>query len=154
MQNAESQTAEYLDPTGKIVSAYVSNNPVQSAGLPDLIRNVYVALAGLALGTVTAVPEGSREKPTAAQIRKSVTNDGIISFLDGKTYQTMKRHLTGHGFDPRGYRASFGLPADYPMVSPGYAAKRSELAKSLGLGRTAKRSDVEQPQAKGRKKAA
>jgi predicted transcriptional regulator len=154
MQNAESQSAKFLDLTGTIVSAYVSNNPVQSASLPDLIRNVYAALNGLAHGEAQAVPEDSPAKPTAGQIRKSVTPDGIVSFLDGKTYQTMKRHLTGHGFDPHSYRAYFGLPADYPMVSPRYAAKRSELAKAIGLGRVADRSEDEQSQAMRRKKAA
>ena len=92
--------------------------------------------------------------PTAAQIRKSVTPDGIVSFLDGKTYKTMKRHLTGHGFDPQSYREHFGLPADYPMVSQRYAAKRSELAKAIGLGRVAERSEDEQAEAVRRKKAA
>jgi predicted transcriptional regulator len=36
---------------------------------------------------------------------------------------------------PAGYRARWGLPADYPMVAPDYAEKRRELAKSIGLGR-------------------
>lgn len=153
-ENAEIQTTDFVDLTGDIVAAYVSNNPVRPSDLPDLIRTVHAALNGLAGGTSGAAPEAEIEKPTAAQIRKSVTPDGIVSFLDGRTYKTMKRHLNTKGFDPRSYRERFGLPADYPMVAPNYAAQRSALAKSIGLGRVADRNDSKQPKAQGRKKAA
>ncbi|TXM72811.1 MucR family transcriptional regulator [Methylobacterium sp. WL69] len=152
-ENAEIQTTEFVDMTGDIVAAYVSNNAVRPSDLPDLIRTVHAALNGLAGGIATAAPEAEIEKPTAAQIRKSVMPDGIVSFLDGKSYKTMKRHLRGHGLEPQGYRQRFGLPADYPMVSPNYAAQRSALAKSIGLGRVADRKDSEQPKMQSRKKA-
>jgi predicted transcriptional regulator len=42
---------------------------------------------------------------------------------------------TTHQLSPREYRATFGLKKDYPIVAPNYAAQRSGLAKSLGLGR-------------------
>ena len=74
------------------------------------------------------------EKPTPAQIRKSITHDGLVSFVDGKTYKTLKRHLTGAGLDPASYRQRYGLPSDYPMTAPSYSEQRSALAKSLGLG--------------------
>ena len=154
MQKTDNQSSELISLTGQGVSAYVANNPVQTTGLPDLIRNVHAALNGLAHETAQAVPEASHETPTATQIRKSVTPDGIVSFIDGKTYKTMKRHLTGHGFDPHSYRAHFGLPADYPMVAERYAAQRSELAKAIGLGRVGARSEDEQSQVVKRKKAA
>ncbi|MBE7186618.1 MAG: MucR family transcriptional regulator, partial [Methylobacterium mesophilicum] len=67
-------------------------------------------------------------------IRRSVRPDGIVSFIDGKTYKTLKRHLSANGFDPRSYRERYGLPADYPMVAANYAAQRSALAKAIGLG--------------------
>ena len=119
----------------EVVAAYVSNNPVPLADLPALIGNVYAALAGL--NGASAIPSAlvdEVQKPTPAQIRKSVRDDGIVSFLDGKTYQTLKRHLSGRGLDPQAYRFRFGLPANYPLVAPGYAAKRSAMAKALGLG--------------------
>ena len=75
------------------------------------------------------------ERPTAAQIRKSITPDALTSFVDGKRYKTLKRHLSKHGLDPHSYRAKFGLPTDYPMVSPSYSEARSALAKNIGLGR-------------------
>ena len=141
-ENSESQAADFIDLTGDLVAAYVSNNSVRPLDLPDLIRAVHAALAVLASSTAGAAPEAEIEKPTAAQVRKSVQPDGIISFLDGKTYKTMKRHLGTHGLDPQSYRQRFGLPADYPMVSPDYAARRSELAKSIGLGRSANREEA------------
>jgi len=152
--NTEFQAANFTELAGDVVSAYVSNNPVRPSDLPDLIRNVYGALSGLANGSAKAAAEPEVEKPTAAQIRKSVTPDGIVSFLDGKTYKTLKRHLGMHGHDPHSYRARYGLSADYPMVAPEYAKRRSELAKSIGLGRVADRGEKPQPKAKGRSKAA
>ena len=153
-KTVENQTPSFIELAGDIVSAYVSNNSVPVAELPTLIHGVHAALAGLASGVVQPAVEDTHEKPTAAQIRKSVMPDGIVSFLDGKTYKTMKRHLSTHGLDPHSYRQRFGLPTDYPMVAPSYAAQRSALAKSIGLGRIADRGEDVQPQAKGRKKAA
>ncbi|MCJ2084636.1 MucR family transcriptional regulator [Methylobacterium sp. E-005] len=123
----------------EIVAAYVSNNPVPAAELPALIARVHGAIAGLVLGTLTsetgATASAEIDRPSPAQIRKSVRPDGIVSFIDGKTYKTLKRHLTSHGLDPRAYRDRYGLPADYPMVAPAYAEQRSALAKAIGLGR-------------------
>ncbi|MCJ2132586.1 MucR family transcriptional regulator, partial [Methylobacterium sp. J-026] len=121
--------------TAGLVAAYVSNNPVPAAELPALIARVHGAVAGLAAGTLrpetgAAAQQADPDRPSAAQIRKSVRPDGIVSFIDGKTYKTLKRHLTSHGLDPRGYRDRYGLPADYPMVAPSYAEQRSALAKA------------------------
>ena len=124
--------------TAELVAAYVSNNPVPAAELPALIARVHGAVSGLASGTLTAetgaTAQAEIDRPSAAQIRKSVRPDGIVSFIDGKTYKTLKRHLTSHGLDPRSYREQYGLPADYPMVAPAYAEQRSALAKAIGLG--------------------
>lgn len=153
-ENTENQTPNFVELAGDIVSAYVSNNPVRPADLPDVIRQVHTALQALATGAAAASPEAEIEKLTAAQIRKSVTPEGIVSFLDGKTYKTLKRHLKGHGLDPQTYRQRYGLSSDYPMVAPEYAARRSELAKSIGLGQLRGREESVKPKAKGRSKAA
>ncbi|TXM92234.1 MucR family transcriptional regulator [Methylobacterium sp. WL116] len=123
---------------GDIVAAYVSNNSIPASELPSIIGNVHAALTSLYDGSAMAGANAATEKaemPTAAQIRKSITPDALISFLDGKRYKTLKRHLSGHGLDPYSYRAKFDLPADYPMVSPSYSEARSALAKNIGLGR-------------------
>jgi predicted transcriptional regulator len=153
-ENTENQTPNFVELAGDIVSAYVSNNSVPTAELPGLIHQIHTALQALATGAAPASPETEVQKPTAAQIRKSLTPEGLVSFLDGRTYKTLKRHLTGHGLDPHSYRQRYGLPADYPMVAPEYAARRSELAKSIGLGRVGGHEEGVEPKAKGRSKAA
>ncbi|KAB1067896.1 MucR family transcriptional regulator [Methylobacterium planeticum] len=134
-ESTQSISSEFIELAADIISAYVSNNVISVAELPALISNVHAALNGLAhaASTSTAV---AVERPTPAQIRKSITPDTLISFIDGKPYKMLKRHLTGHGLDPQSYRQRYGLSADYPMVAASYAAQRSELAKSIGLGRT------------------
>ena len=90
-------------------------------------------------------PGSPVEQPSSAEIRKSVRPDGIVSFIDGKTYKTLKRHLTSRGFDPKTYRDRYGLPLDYPMVASRYAEQRSALAKAIGLGRVGAASKTRSP---------
>jgi predicted transcriptional regulator len=133
----------------EIVAAYVSNNAVRTADLPEVIASVHAAITSLDESSpAAATPEAVVERPSAGQIRKSIQPDGIVSFLDGKTYKTLKRHLSANGLDPRSYRERYGLPADYPMVAPNYAAQRSALAKAIGLGRPGAQAE------RGRRKAA
>jgi len=121
--------------TAHIVAAYVEANTVTAAELPALIKSTYTALGSLGEPAVEVTEAAT--KATAAQIRKSITPDKLISFIDGKGYSLLKRHLSTHGLTPAGYREKFGLPSDYPIVAPNYAAKRSELALKGGLGRKA-----------------
>jgi predicted transcriptional regulator len=117
-----------------VVSNYVEANALAANDLADLIHKVRAALGGVS-STVEAAPEAAPvRKLTAAQIRKSITPDALISFEDGKSYKTLKRHLTGHGLTPASYREKWGLGQDYPMVAPAYSAARSAMAKSIGLG--------------------
>lgn len=122
--------------TTEIIAAYVKNNRVEADALPTLIRAVYGALNGLGVDAMEV--EAEQPKPTASRVRKSITDAGLVSFINGKTYKSLKRHLADNGITPEGYRDRYGLPADYPMVSPAYAARRSEIAKSFGLGRKPK----------------
>jgi predicted transcriptional regulator len=125
-------TPNLTEMTTDIVSAYLNQNRVDPAQVGPLILSVHAALAGV--GQPAVEPEATVEKLTAAQVRKSITDGGLISFLDGRTYQSLKRHLTTRGMTPQGYREQFGLPSTYPMVAPAYAARRSALAKAMGLG--------------------
>ena len=140
-----------IELTADVVSAYVSNNPVPVADLPSLIEQVYAALDSRA--------NGATEKPTevlrpAVPIKKSVTPDYITCLEDGKKFKSLKRHLSTHyGLTPDEYRAKWGLPADYPMVAPSYAATRSALAKSMGLGRKSKDPEKPATARRSRKKA-
>ncbi len=138
MSDHDASPLDLVALAGSIVSAYVERNSVPAADLPGLIASVHGALANLGAPAAPAEPEV--ERPTPAQIRKSVTPDAITSFLDGKAYKTLKRHLGTHGMTPEQYRERFGLPVDYPMLCSTYAAQRSELAKTNGLGRKPKLS--------------
>lgn len=153
--SSASGSLDAIDLASGIVAAYVSNNAVRTIDLPDLISSVHAAITGLTSGTtVAASPVADVECPSTAQIRKSIRDDGIVSFIDGKTYKTLKRHLTAQGLDPRSYRERYGLPADYPMVAPNYAAQRSALAKAIGLGRPGAQAEREEATAKGGRRAA
>ena len=134
-ENIHNTCLRLAELTGEIVSAYVTKNSVPAAELPKLIEGVHATLTTLQPGAQVATPEADIEKPSATQIRKSIQPDGIVSFLDGQTYKTLKRHLTSRGLDPRSYRERYGLPVDYPMVAQSYAKQRSALAKAIGLGR-------------------
>ena len=129
---AATEAGDYVTLTADVVAAYVSNNPVRPADLGELIASVHQSLKGLGGPATPAVEQV--EKPTPAQIKKSITGDTLISFEDGKSYKTLRRHLTTRGLTPEGYRAKYGLPADYPMTAPAYSTQRSELARALGLG--------------------
>jgi predicted transcriptional regulator len=127
-----------------------------------LIAGIYSALSGLGQGGASEAP--AVEKLTPAQIRKSITPDALISFIDGRPYKTLKRHLSGNGMTIEQYRERYGLPRDYPSTAASYSAQRSALAKSLGLGNqrrkaaaktaTTAETVTEAPKKRGRKKAA
>ncbi|MCJ2102694.1 MucR family transcriptional regulator [Methylobacterium sp. E-046] len=127
-----SDNTDFIEITTNIVAAYVSNNSVRPADMPTLLADVHAAIVGLNGAPDSAEPKV--EKLTAAQVRKSIKPDGLISFIDGKPYKTLKRHLTGNGLTPTEYRERFGLPVDYPMTSASYSAMRAEFARSTGLG--------------------
>jgi len=126
-----------LEMVAKVVAAYVSNNPVPVTELPGLVRSVHGTFAGL-LGS-SPVDVVTTQKP-AVPIKKSVTPEHIVCLEDGKKLKMLKRYLRSRfQLSPEDYRAKWGLPPDYPMVSPNYAAQRSAFAKRIGLGhRTAK----------------
>jgi predicted transcriptional regulator len=125
--------------TTEIVASFVSNNKVSSDELVDLIRSVHRALAGLS--DAPGEKSGERPKP-ATPINRSVHDDYIICLEDGKKLKMLKRYLRStYGMTPDDYRKRWGLPADYPMVAPSYAARRSEFAKRIGLGKGVRRRD-------------
>jgi predicted transcriptional regulator len=127
----------YIQLTANIVSAYVSNNAVASAEIPNLIAQVYSALTRISSGQTA--PPAEPLKPAVA-VKRSVTPEYIVCLEDGKKFKSLKRHLrTQYGITPEQYREKWGLPPDYPMVAPNYAAARSQLAKQMGLGQQRRR---------------
>lgn len=121
--------------TTEIVSAHVSNNEIPAADLPKLVQDVYRALAGI----IAPEPEVEQLQP-AVPVKKSVFPDYIVCLEDGKKLKMLKRHLkTAYNMTPEEYRTRWNLPADYPMVAPNYAERRSGLAKKIGLGMRSKK---------------
>ena len=120
----------------EIVTAYLSKNTLPPEEIPGLIRSVHATLGHIA-GTEAPVRE--THEP-AVPIKKSVKPDYIVCLEDGKKLKMMKRYLRArYDMSPDEYRTKWGLPADYPMTAPNYAAKRSEFAKKFGLGKPGKK---------------
>ncbi len=121
-----------------IVAAYVSRNAVTADAVPDIIRTVHQALVSLTGAPAPAAPE-ERPKP-AVPIGRSVQHDYIVCLEDGKKLKMLKRYLRSrYNMSPDEYRRRWGLAPDYPMVAPAYAARRSDFAKKIGLGRGVRR---------------
>lgn len=135
MSDKPENSSDLLALTTDIVSSHVANNTVAMQDLPQLIQQVYAALANV--GSALA----AKERPTpAVPPKRSVTPEYIICLEDGKKLKMLKRHLkTRYNLSPEEYRERWGLPPDYPMVAPNYAAQRSDLAKKIGLGTTRRR---------------
>ncbi len=128
----ENNLGNNIELTTDIVAAYVKNNTVTVGDLPDLILNVSNAVCKAAHNDHS----GSKiDLIPAVAVKKSVTPDFIICLEDGKKFKSLKRHIRTHfSLTPDEYREKWGLPYDYPMVAPNYAATRSNLAKKMGLG--------------------
>ena len=124
-------SAFMVEQTAALIAAYVSRNAVPLADLPEAITQIHAALSALQSGAGQAP---ARNRPTSAEIAASIRYDRLISFIDGRAYKSLKRHLTAHGMTPGEYRDRFGLPNDYPMVSPGYAKLRSRIAREIQTG--------------------
>jgi predicted transcriptional regulator len=129
--------SSFIQLTAKIVAAYVSHNTVASAEIPNLINQVYSALTRVSGNQVMTAVEPLRP---AVPVKRSVTSEHIVCLEDGKKFKSLKRHLrTQYSMTPEQYRDKWGLPPDYPMVAPNYAAARSQLAKQMGLGQQRRR---------------
>lgn len=129
---SESLENGVLELTADIVSAFVSNHSLRAGEIGDLISSVHAAL--MQIGEPKAEEAPAVAATPAVSIKKSISDDYLICLDDGKKFKSLKRHLAQLGMTPNEYRAKWGLPSNYPMVAPGYAAKRSELAKATGLG--------------------
>ncbi len=143
----DSEVGETLHLATDIVAAYVSNNKVNSEDLPSLMADVFQSLQDIAAGDASM----RATKDPAIPISKSVTPEYVICLEDGKKLKMLKRYLRTHyQLTPEEYKRKWGLPADYPMVAPNYAKKRSAFAKKIGLG--TQRSPADSPPVRTKKK--
>ena len=136
--NQHTKSDEILRLAAEIAAAYVSNNPIPVSEVPAMIKGIHGTLASLIGHSQSDIQ--TSQKP-AVPIKRSIAPDYIVCLEDGKKLKMLKRYLrSNYSMTPEEYRAKWGLPADYPMVAPNYAAQRSEFAKKIGLGRTASSS--------------
>ncbi|WP_374382856.1 MucR family transcriptional regulator [Dongia sp.] len=131
----------------EIVVAYLSHNTVAMNEIPRLIAETRAALAQDGSAAFNAVTGGraqlAADREPAVPVKKSVTPDYLVCLEDGIKLKMLKRHLrTAYDMTPEQYRERWGLPADYPMVAPNYAKKRSSLAREFGLGKGGRKRPV------------
>ncbi len=129
---------------GEIVIAFLARTTIPADQLAPLVRDVRAALTADFIAGAAATPSNDDDRrvdtmaapPTLpVAIEETIAPDHLICLEDGKPYRSLKRLLKGrYGLSPADYRAKWGLPTDYPMVAPNLAAKRSNLAKTMGLG--------------------
>lgn len=123
-----------------IVAAFVSQNKVSPDQIPEVVQSVHQALTGLQSGGAQGAQATAERQKPAVPVGRSIQNDYIICLEDGAKLKMLKRYLRSrYNMSPEEYRRKWGLPADYPMVAPAYAARRSEFAKQIGLGRGVRR---------------
>lgn len=136
---SENLTAqEVVAYTTEIVSAYLANNEVSIENIPEVTRKAFSAIAD-----ITREAYNLRHRPSltpAVPVEESIHDDYIICLEDGKKLQMLKRHLsTVYNMTLEQYKERWGLPVDYPVVSPNYAKRRSDIAKTAGLGSTGRK---------------
>ncbi len=135
---ASDHDVDILGLSAEIVAAYVGQNTVSQNVIPDLIRTVHEALTSL--GNGGEAPRPLEKAKPAVPVGRSVQHDFIVCLEDGKKLKMLKRYLRSHyDMSPEEYRRKWGLPPDYPMVAPAYAARRSDFAKKIGLGKGVRR---------------
>jgi predicted transcriptional regulator len=122
------------DRVARIVSSYLRHHKVGADQLAGLIAEVHRGFATLGHSTP---PVQEPPKP-AVPIRRSVEQDHVVCLECGFRARTLRRHLrVAHGLEPAAYRTRWKLPADHPLTAPSYSARRSTMAKEIGLGRRA-----------------
>lgn len=132
---------EILKITADVVAAYVGNNSLSIDELPKVIDTVYGSLN--AKNSESAAVEKTVTLTPAVPIKKSITPDHLVCLEDGRELKMLKRHLwTAYKLTPDQYRDKWGLPANYPMVSPNYSKVRSEQAKAMKLGTRKRRKKL------------
>lgn len=131
-QAPDSNSGPLMAAVAQVMAAYVRQHKVPTNELPALARTIHQSLT-----EAGKVDQPASGQSPAVPIEESVTDDHIICLEDGKPFQSLKRHLrVAFGLSPEDYREKWGLPADYPMVAPAYARRRSQLAKRSGLGKS------------------
>ena len=124
-----------------LTAAWLANPNTRTSAIDvsAFLISMHTAVTQLSgTGATVQTEEPVQTYEPAVTARKSLSSpDRIISMIDGKSYKTLRRHLTTNGLTPVEYRARYNLKPDYPMVAPAYSETRRAMAKQIGLGRKA-----------------
>lgn len=132
---------EVMSYTTDISSAYLANNEVSPDDIAAILKKIFLAVIDLSRDA-----HNIKHRPAltpAVPVEESIHDDYIVCLEDGKKLQMLKRHLnTVYGISIEEYKERWGLSADYPVVSPNYAKRRSDIAKTTGLGSAGRRKSL------------
>lgn len=137
----QNYSIDLVELAADLTMAWLSNPNTRASAedVPSFLKLMHGAvtdLSGAQASASTAGIDAAPEYTPAVKVRKSLASrDHIISMIDGKSYRTLRRHLSTHGLTPEDYRARYNLKPDYPMVAESYSEARREMAKKIGLGR-------------------
>ncbi len=136
MDHDQAGADDFIHLAAEVAAAYVANNSLPAADLPELLKSIHQSLRNLAgAGAGAALGSATHQQKPAVPVSETVHPDHIVCLEDGQAFRSLKRHLgTAHQMTPQDYRLKWDLPPDYPMVAPNYAEARSEMAKKIGLG--------------------
>jgi predicted transcriptional regulator len=136
MENLMSETLtakEVVTCTADVTSAYFASHEVEVDAIPEVVKKIFMVLL-----EISRDANNMKHRPAltpAVPVEDSIHEDYIVCLEDGKKLQMLKRHLnTVYGMTPEQYKERWGLPPDYPVVSPSYARRRSDIARMTGLG--------------------
>ncbi len=133
--------SDVLSMSERIIAAYIASNPTTVDDMPRLIESVHASVAKICQSTASSITANEvktcvASAPPAVPIEDSVNGDYLVCLEDGERYRSLKRHLLKqHQMTPDQYRKKWGLPPEYPMVSPNYSIEASELAKKTAIRR-------------------
>src|SRR6266550_4228448 len=143
---ADESTAQIVDLSlvAEIVRSYVAQHSIGVDQVAGLIATVHRSLSGLVQSAPASAPG---PLVPAVPIRRSVQRDHVFCLECGFLSQMLRRHLrVAHGLEPAQYRIRWKLPADHPIIAPGYSERRSTMAKRIGLGRKPQEAVVSTPE--------
>ncbi len=139
-QDDSAQKLDLKRLSADVVAAYVAQNTLPANAVADLIRSVHNTFDSLGEEQPAVAPAPAEKRKPAVPVSRSIQDDYIVCLEDGAKLKMLKRYLRSkYDLSPDEYRRKWGLPPDYPMVAPAYAARRSAFAKEIGLGKGVRR---------------
>ena len=132
MVEQDSPSTVGLDQVARIVSSYVQASPDRPRPARRTNRHgASSARQSRAWRIARAV-----RLPPAVPIQRSVQPEYVVCLECGFRGRTLRRHLrVRHGLEVAAYRARWNLSSHHPVTAPDYSARRSAMAKAIGLGR-------------------